>query len=128
MQNDVILYSLDDCIEESRWLKKGDLIIEFFDHTGQLYPLKVGNKYKVDLELSQLDFEEPKIIYNTEGKIEQINETFAHYLYGYVENNIFHVGEFKFNFSEYNDYAQYEGKYLKFKADRINVDFLKELP
>lgn len=61
------------------------------------------------------------------GWLEKIGVTFIFsYLYGYVKSNIFHVGEFKFDFSIYNDYDQYEGKHLKFKADQINVEFLKK--
>ena len=128
MQNDVMLTKLDESIEESRFINKGNISIETFDHTGKIYPLHINGCYVVDLELSQFDFEEPDIIHMTQGKVEQIDDTFAHYLYGYVKNNIFHVGDFQFDFSEYNDFNQYEGKYLKFKADRVNIEFLKELP
>ncbi len=128
MQNDVILEKMDDCIEESCWVRKGDIMIEAFDYIGGLWPLYAGKDYLVDLNLQQLDFDEPTVISETNGRVEQIDETFAHYLYGYVKNNIFHVGNFEFDFSRYNDNDQYEGKYLKFKADRVNVDFLKELP
>lgn len=128
MQNYVTLTRLDESIEESRFVKKGDIVVETFDHTGKIYPLHINSHYMVDLELRQFDFEEPEIIHVIQGKVEQIDETFAHYLYGYVKNNIFYVGEFQFDFTEYNDYDQYEGKYLKFKTDRVNVEFLKELP
>jgi len=128
MQNDVVLEKMDDCIEESCWVRKGNIIIEAFDYIGSLWPLFLGKKYLVELKLQQLDLDKPVVISEINGKVEQIDETFAHYLYGYVKNNIFHVGEFEFDFSKYNDYDQYEGKYLKFKADRINVEFLKELP
>jgi len=43
-----------------------------------------------------------------------------------VKNNIFYVGDFKFDFEEFNDYGQFEDKYIKFIADRINVEFLEE--
>jgi hypothetical protein len=128
MQNDVILEKMDDCIEESRWIRKGNLLLEAFDLTGSLWPLVPGKYYRVDLDLGQLDFDEPVIINKTDGNAEQIDETFAYYLYGYVKNNTFHVGDFKFDFSEYNDYDQFEGKYLKFKSDRIYVELLEELP
>ncbi len=128
MQNYVTLIDLDESIEESRFIQKSNIVIETFDHTGKIYPLHINGHYLVDLELRQFDFAEPEIISCAQNKVEQIGESFAHYLYGYVENNIFHVGGFLFDFSEYNDYDQYEGKYLKFKADRINVEFLKELP
>lgn len=128
MQNDVILEKMDDCIEESCWLRKGTITIETFDYVGKLWPLITGRCYRVDLDLGQLDFEDPIIIYETIGRAEQINDTFAHYLYGYVKNNIFHVGEFAFDFEKYNDYGQYENKFLKFKADRIYAEFIEELP
>ena len=126
MQHDVILTALDDCIEESRWIAKGDITIEAFDYIGRLWPLYPGRHYRVDLALQQLDFEEPVVINETKGHAEQIDETFAHYLYGYVANNVLHVGDFKFDFSEYNVYDQYENKFIKFKADRINVEFLED--
>jgi len=69
----------------------------------------------------------PGTCFDAYGRTEQIDETFAHYLYGYVENNIFYVGDFKFDFSRYNDYEQYENKFLKFKADRIYVEFIEEI-
>lgn len=128
MQNHVILKSFDDYIEESRWIKKGNIVIETFDYLGSLWPLSLGHHYVVDLDLEQLDFDEPVVINETHGIVEQIAETFAYYLYGYVKNNIFYVGGFQFNFSIYNAHDQYECKYLKFKADRVNVEFLKELP
>jgi len=128
MQNDVILERMDDCEEESLWICKGDITIEAFDYMGSLWPLHPGRKYLVDLDLQQLDFDDPEIIDKTNGAAEKIGVTFAYYLYGHVNNNIFHVGDFEFDFSRYNDYDQYEGKYLKFKADRVNVEFLKELP
>lgn len=128
MQNDVILERMDDCEEVSRWVRTGDITIEAFDYIGRLWPLFLGRKYLVELRLQQLDFEEPAVISKTNELAEKIGVTFAYYLYGYVKNNMFHVGEFRFDFSRYNDYNQYEGKYLKFKADRVNVEFLKELP
>lgn len=127
MQNDVILEKMDDCIEESCWVRKGDVSIEAFDYMGRLWPLYLGEKYLVELKLQQLDFDEPVVINETNGKAEKIDDTFAYFLYGCVKDNIFHVGEFQFDFSRYNDYDQYEGKYIKFKSDRINVEFLKEL-
>lgn len=128
MQNHVTLIAFDDCIEESRWIKKGSIAIETFDSIGSLWPVQLEHNYLVDLDLDQLDVDDPIVISETNARAEQIDKTFAYYLYGYVKNNIFHVGEFQFDFSMYNDYDQYEGKYLKFKADRINVEFLKELP
>lgn len=127
MQDDVILLSLDINIEESCLVRKGNMIIRCFDYLGKLWPLYVGKKYLVDLELEQLDYTTPEIIHKTDAKIEQVNRTFAHYLYGYVKNNVFTVGDFKFDFEEFNDSYQYEDKYIKFLADRINVTFLKEL-
>ncbi len=116
---------MDEHIEESAWIRKGNLLIEAFDLMGNLWPLHIGCFYLVDLDLQQLDFEEPIIINETIGKAEQIDETFAYYLYGYVKNNIFHVGDFVFDFLKYNDYEQYENKFLKFRADRINIEFLE---
>lgn len=128
MQNDVILERMDDCEEESRWIRKGDITIEAFDYMGSLWPLHPGRNYLVDLNLQQLDFDEPIVISKINEMVEKIGVTFGYYLYGHVKNNMFYVGEFQFDFSRYNDYDQYQGKYLKFKADRINVEFLKELP
>jgi len=128
MQNNVILSAFDDCIEESRWIKKGNIIIEAFDSIGSLWPVSLGHHYVADLDLDQLEVDDPVMISETNGRVEQIDETFAHYLYGYVKNSIFHVGDFKFDFTKYNDYEQYDGKYIKFKADRINVEFLEEIP
>ncbi len=127
MQNYVTLKALDDCIEESRWIQKGNITIEAFDYMGSLWPLNIYRKYLVDLELQQLDFDEPILIDTLDGKAEKIDETFGYYLYGYVKDNIFYVGEFEFDFSRYNDYGQYENRHLKFKSDRINIEFLKEV-
>lgn len=124
MQNDVVLTAFDDCVEESRWIKKGDIIIEAFDSIGSLWPVSLGHHYVAELDLDQLEVDDPVVISETNGRAEQIDETFAHYLYGYVKNNIFYVGEFKFDFSEYKDVGQYEGKFIKFKVDRVNVEFL----
>ena len=122
----MLFTAFDDYIEESRWIKKGDLIIEAFDSIGSLWPLFIGHHYIAELCLDQLEVDEPVVINETKGHAEQIDETFAHYLYGYVANNVLHVGDFKFDFSEYNVYDQYENKFIKFKADRINVEFLED--
>jgi len=128
MQDDVTLIRLDENIEESRWIKKGNMEIECFDYRGELWPLFEGKKYRVIFELQQLDYVEPEIIRKIETRFENIDNTFAYYLYGYVADNILHVGNFRFNFEEFNDYEQYDDKYIKFLSDRINVTFLKELP
>jgi len=68
MQNDVILEKMDDCIEESCWLRKGDVLFEGFDLTGALWPLFPGRHYRVDLDLGQLDYDDPIVINETEGR------------------------------------------------------------
>lgn len=127
MQSYVKLVYLDDNLEESRFIKKGNTIIEAFDYMGKLWPLSVGEEYKVNLELQQLDFHEIEILSNKVNKIIQINGSYEHHLYGFVKNNIFRVESFNFDFEKYNDYYQYNNKYIKFIADRINVEFLEKV-
>jgi hypothetical protein len=127
MRTHVTLISLDQSFEESRFIKRGNTVIEAFDYMGKLWPLYEGKTYQVELELEQLDPQEPEIIHKTEPKLQKIDDTYEYHLYGYVEENIFYVGEFKFDFKEYNDYGKYNNKYIKFIVDRINVEFLQEV-
>ncbi len=60
MQKDVILIAFDDYIEETRWIKKGIILIEAFDSIGSLWPVHTGYHYVANFDLDQLDFDGTK--------------------------------------------------------------------
>ena len=92
-----------------------------------MYPLHFGKKYKVELVLVQLDYEEPEIQSFDHNEAKQIRNTFFYDLYGRVENGIFIVGNFRFEWEEFEDNPLYENKFVKLHVTRIIVDFLEEL-
>ena len=75
----------------------------------------------------QLDYEEPEIQTYNRNMAERINDTFFHNLYGRVENGIFIVGNFKFEWEDFEEDPMYENKFVKLHVTRVIVDFLEEL-
>lgn len=117
----------DKGIEELRILRIGEQELQVFDSWGSMYPLHFGKKYKVELIPVQLDYEEPEIQSVDYNVAKQIRNTFFYDLFGRVENGIFIVGNFKFEWDEFENNPTYENKFVKLHVTRIIVDFLEEL-
>ena len=117
----------DKCIEELRILDIQGQRLEAFDSWGNMYPLYFGKKYKVELIPVQLDYEEPEIQNFDHNEAKQIGSTFFYDLYGRVENGIFIVGNFRFEWEEFAEDPMYENKFVKLHVTRVIVDFLEEL-
>ncbi len=117
----------DKGIEELCILEINNQRLQVFDSWGNMHPLYFGKKYKVELILVQLDYEEPEIQNFDHNEAKQIGSTFFYDLYGRVENGIFIVGNFKFEWEDFEEDPMYENKFVKLHVDRIIVDFLEEL-
>lgn len=124
------LYVNDDneAIEEEVNVEINGVKIKGFS---QIYPyrLEKGQIYPVKLTLFLYEKDENDSIdieIQNENKfgIEQINDSFAYYLYGKLERDILKLGKFDIQDEQLLLFPLFNGSFVRIVA-RINVEFLK---
>lgn len=114
-----------DVIEEEVDLEINGILIKGF---AQLYPfsyaLEEEKVFPVELTLFMMDYEFD-ILENKKFSVEPINDGFSYYLYGKVENDILKLGNFDIQDEVLLLMPEIDGKFIRLKVDRINVEFIE---
>ncbi|WP_340610058.1 hypothetical protein [Xenorhabdus bharatensis] len=115
--------SLNEHIEEEVVLSFGEQEICCFVNEFK-EPLYIGNTYLVELGLMFLDEIKIETSKNKQFSLQNINNTFAYEINGYLFENKIIMSNLIFEEDILYSHSYFENEYVKIYTDRITVEFI----
>ncbi len=120
-----LLKKIDAIVEEEVTLELDGKVITCFAGVCP-YQIREGNRYPVSLKLEVFDDYLVEESSKDEAGLEKLGNGFSYWVIGKLEGDVIYS---QFTFQDevlLSDYGYLNGKYIRMKVDRIDVEFLKD--